>query len=500
MKKQLTGIMILLLSGSVISSGCNSYGNHTDRQKTAHDASSHKPNKDNSGKQGQSTSFSVLHLSGEQIVRQVAASAKKGQLTDSPFTVSQTSFKTVEKDWGKPNSMAKTPEGVYATYKSREKKVGFTSRRGIVDDLRSYSDQIHSVSLSEIKKVLGKPNQVRYFKDSKVDQEILNYHLNNDYELKWVLSKPGRGNSNPYVDHISIVANNNADELLNKMTLDEKIGQMLLIGITNEQEADQFIKQEHVGGVILYGSNILHPDQTVKLINQLKNDNKTAANPLPLMVSTDQEGGEVQRLPNEIHGIPSNGKIGKIDDPKFSYQIGQIIGKELKDFGFNVDFAPVFDITTLGKNSIIGSRSFGSNKKTVSRLGIATMHGIQSQQVISVVKHFPGYGAVRTDAHKVLPTVNESMSELMNVQWYPYENAIGNGAEAVMVTHMVIPSLDPRYPASMSHAVITGMLRKKLGYNGVVFTDDMTMGAIEKHFNINNAAVQLLKQVLTLYW
>ncbi|HET7657404.1 MAG TPA: beta-N-acetylhexosaminidase, partial [Bacillales bacterium] len=435
-------------------------------------------------------------LAPADLVRQVVLYAKKGQVMESRFTVGQTSFNEVEKNWGKPDELSKTKAGVYASYNSRNEKVGFKKGKPTVFDVRYDANKIRTIRLSDIQQVMGKADELHFYKDSHVNQEIFIYNLGGRYLLKWVMDKPTSTHPNPHVDHISIVALIREATILNKMTLDEKIGQMLLIGIKGKQAgtfAKNAIQNEHVGGVILFSRNIDHSNQTLRLINQLKTCNRAAGNPWPLLISADQEGGSVQRLPAAIHPLPSNGKIGRANDPKFSYEVGQAIGEEMNAFGFNMDFAPVLDINVHGTDSVIGDRSFGANKDVVSRLGIATMHGIQSQHVISVVKHFPGYGAVQVDAHEELPKVNETMDDLINVEWYPYKKAIANGADTVMVTHMVIPSLDPEYPASMSRPIITGMLREKLGFNGVVVTDDLTMAAIENHYDVTKAAIQSVK-------
>ncbi|HET7577856.1 MAG TPA: beta-N-acetylhexosaminidase [Bacillales bacterium] len=280
------------------------------------------------------------------------------------------------------------------------------------------------------------------------------------------------------------------------MTLDEKIGQLVMVGINGTKANDQtrqLIQQYHVGGVILYGNNIQTPSQSVKLINQLKAINAKAENPLPLFISVDQEGGRVERMPDEIVNLPSNEKIGNVNDPHFSYKVGQLIGQELQDFGFNMDFAPVLDIRSRSAKSVIGDRSFSSDKQVVSRLGVATMRGIQSQNVVSVIKHFPGYGGATIDAHTGLPKEKYGIDRLMKTEWYPYQKAIAAGADTVMVTHILLPQLDSHFPASMSRSIITGMLRNKLGFDGVVITDDMTMGAIAKHYSIDQAAVQAVK-------
>ncbi|HEU5140184.1 MAG TPA: beta-N-acetylhexosaminidase [Bacillales bacterium] len=281
--------------------------------------------------------------------------------------------------------------------------------------------------------------------------------------------------------------------IVSHMTLDEKIGQLVMVGVNGTQpgsHAKSLIRDYHVGGIILYGKNIETTNQTVKYLNQLKSINAKADNPLPLFLSVDQEGGRVERMPDAIKELPSQGKVGNTGDPGFARQFGNLIGTELSAFGFNMDFAPVLDVIRDPESSVIGDRSFGSDPQLVSKLGVAEMKGISSRNVIPVVKHFPGYGEVSTNAHTGLPVARIGLDKLQNVDWVPYKQVIANGADVVMVTHILLPKLDTDYPASMSKKVITGMLRDKLGFDGVVITDDMTMGAIKENYEIDQAAVR----------
>lgn len=527
MKKHYTGLSSLLLAILIAVGGCSGFGhsatsnqnqdNGAGKQQTAdrstasqtQSSSQLKTPKNGGSSKSSSSQLNSAGKSGSeksggnhqksnavQLVQQIVLAAKKGKVINADFTSGQTTPEEIRNEWGNPSGKSDTGVGTYAVYKKQNISIGYSGNSPIFD-LRSFDDNLKTISLSEIQQVMGKPGDIHFYKDADHNQEILIYPLSNSYQLEWVIKKPSASNPNPHVDHISVYDRKaTVDSLVNRMTLDEKIGQLVMVGVDGTS-ADSHIKtllqQDHVGGIILYGKNIKSTDQTVKLINQLKAINTKAGNPLPVFFSVDQEGGRVQRLPANIVGLPSNGKVGKINDSHFSYQIGQIIGKELKAFGFNMDFAPVLDITDPSGKSVIGDRSFGSDKNVVGKLGTSTMQGIQSEGVVSVVKHFPGYGPATVDAHSGLPKVTLNLSKLANVEWYPYKKAIDNGADAVMVTHILLPNLDPKNPASMSRTIITGMLRKKLGFHGVVITDDMTMGAIEKNYNINQAAVKAVE-------
>lgn len=278
---------------------------------------------------------------------------------------------------------------------------------------------------------------------------------------------------------------------INEMTLDEKIGQMVIVGFDGYAIDDNtriLIKNYHVGGFILYSYNVESSSQLLTLINSLKSMN--SSNRIPLFTSVDEEGGRVSRMPAEFNKLPTNEAIGRINNADFSYKIGGVISEEIKSFGYNMDFAPVLDINSNPNNPVIGDRSFGTNAEVVSKLGVATMKGIQSGGIIPVVKHFPGHGDTSVDSHVGLPYVDHDLSRLKSFEFVPFDMAIKNGADAVMVAHILLTKIDPANPASMSKAIITDILRNQLKFNGVVITDDMTMGAIIKNYEISSAAVK----------
>ncbi|EPR10023.1 beta-N-acetylhexosaminidase [Ruminiclostridium papyrosolvens] len=275
------------------------------------------------------------------------------------------------------------------------------------------------------------------------------------------------------------------------MSLDEKIGQMVIVGLDGymaDEHARQMIEEYNVGGFILFKSNIQNSNQMLELLNSLKSINR--ANKVPLFLAVDEEGGRVSRLPNEFLKIPSNKTIGKLNNSSVSHQVGSIIGEEIKSFGMNMDFAPVLDINSNPKNPVIGDRAFGTAPDLVSKLGVQTMQGLQSQNIIPVVKHFPGHGDTSTDSHVGLPRVNNDLKRLRSFELKPFADAIENGAEAVMVAHILLPKIDPENPASFSRTIISDILRTEMNYDGVVITDDFTMGAIVKNYNIGQAAVK----------
>ncbi len=291
---------------------------------------------------------------------------------------------------------------------------------------------------------------------------------------------------------------NNEDGILDKlkaMTLQEKVGQLVIVGVEGnsiDEYSTKLIKEYHVGGFILFKRNIQDSSQLVNLLNSLKDTNAINSK-VPLFLSVDEEGGRVSRLPEELKKLPTNKVIGARNDSILSYKIGGLLGEALKAFGFNMDFAPVLDINSNPKNPVIGDRSFGAKPELVADLGVQTMKGIQDQGVISVIKHFPGHGDTSVDSHVGLPKVKHGYERLESFELVPFRKAIESGADVVMIAHILLPELDATNPASFSKTVITDLLRTKMNYGGVVITDDFTMGAIVKNYDMAAAAVKSIQ-------
>ncbi|NOV04287.1 beta-N-acetylhexosaminidase [Paenibacillus sp. LMG 31457] len=275
------------------------------------------------------------------------------------------------------------------------------------------------------------------------------------------------------------------------MSLDEKIGQMIFAGIDGygmNANTQALLATRRVGGIILYKPNIKDSSQLTSLVNELKQ--KNATNKLPLWIGVDEEGGRVTRLPDEIKKTPTNQEIGKKNNKQFAYNVGSLIGSELRAYGLNVDFAPVLDINSNPKNPVIGDRSFGASASLVNTLGMQMMKGLRDQQIASVVKHFPGHGDTSVDSHVGLPVVQNDLNRLRKFELLPFAEAVKQDADAVMVAHILLPKVDGQNPASMSKKIMTDLLRKEMGFQGVIMTDDMTMGAIEKNYDLGASAVK----------
>lgn len=280
-------------------------------------------------------------------------------------------------------------------------------------------------------------------------------------------------------------------EKIAEMTIDEKIGQMVIVGLKGtsmQARALKMIESYHIGGFILYKDNILDANQTMALLNQLKAANHS--NAAPLWLSIDQEGGKVSRMPADFIKLPNAQKVGMVNHTSYTHQIGLALAAEVHSLGFNMDFAPVLDINSNPDNPVIGDRSFGDDPQTVIRHGIVTMKAIQSKQVAAVVKHFPGHGDTSVDSHLELPVVHKSLKELQSFELPPFQEAIKQDTDAVMIAHLLIPQVDKQNPASLSRKIITNLLRETLKFDGVVITDDMTMGGITKYYDIGEAAIK----------
>ena len=300
--------------------------------------------------------------------------------------------------------------------------------------------------------------------------------------LTMTLSLNGCNNKNT-IESINLNKQNNNIDVIQKeienMTLDEKIGQIITVGIdgyTINDKTKELIVDKKVGGIILFKDNINDSNQLLQLINNIKDIN--SKNKIPLFISIDEEGGRVSRLPKEIKKLPSNEVIGNINDKKLTYDIGKTIGYSLKSFGFNMDFAPVLDINSNPNNKVIGDRSFSSNKNIVANLGVSEINGFKSSNIISVAKHFK------------LPIINKTLDELKEVEFVPFKNAIKENVPSIMVSHILLPEIDDINPASMSKTIITDILRKDLKFDGLIVTDDMTMVAITNDFDISEACIK----------
>ena len=276
-------------------------------------------------------------------------------------------------------------------------------------------------------------------------------------------------------------------EALAAMTTQEKVGQLLVAGIEGKQVGEdglRAVQDYQVGGVILFGRNVESADQLADLTNELKalNGDNT-----PLFLCVDQEGGRVDRMPPEVDDLPSAyDYIAAGGDP---LERGKVLAAQCAAFGFHLDFSTCLDIWSNPDNTVIGDRAYGSDPDTVTRAGLAVNQGLEQGGVIPVVKHFPGHGDTGTDSHVDLPVVDKTAEELEQFELIPFQAAIDQGTPCVMVAHILMTRIDADLPASLSPKVVDGLLRQEMGFDGVVCTDDLTMGAISNTYGMGEAAV-----------
>lgn len=270
---------------------------------------------------------------------------------------------------------------------------------------------------------------------------------------------------------------------IEELTIQEKIGQMMIVGIDNNyitERTKKLILDYKIGGVILYRKNFNTYEELIKLIKELKKLN--SSNKIPLFISIDQEGGRVNRLPKEIMNLPAAYKLVKLKDVEIIKKSAEIIGYILKKSGFNLNFAPVLDIKRFEDEHAIGDRCYGANKEDVIKYGIPVMEELQKQGIISVIKHFPGHGATKKDSHFMLPKITIPEEKLEQYDMAVFEKAIEHGADAILVGHLRVKNETGIYPASLSKKYIIKNLREKYNYKGLIISDDLKMKAVKIFF------------------
>lgn len=264
------------------------------------------------------------------------------------------------------------------------------------------------------------------------------------------------------------------DSLYNQMTVQEKVGQLFMVAAysnrdsTHTKQIDSLIIKHRIGGLIFFQGG---PVRQAVLTNRYQAESK-----IPLMIGIDAEFGLNMRLDSTFR-YPWNMTLGAIRDKNLIRQVGEQLGKQSKRMGIHINFAPVLDINTNPANPIIGNRSYGENKENVYQSASAFIGGIHSEGILSSGKHFPGHGDTDTDSHKTLPIVNHNLARLDSVEFYPYKKLFPEGLSSVMVAHLEVPDLEPRpgYPSSISYNIITSLLKDKMGFKGLIFTDALNM-------------------------
>lgn len=289
---------------------------------------------------------------------------------------------------------------------------------------------------------------------------------------------------------------------LSSMTLKQKVGQLFAVApeqllskysaVTKVTDALQDgLTKYPVGGIILFSENVVSPDQLSALNRELK-----AASGIPLFLGVDEEGGRVARLANnsafDLPKYESAASVGASGNPEDARLMGKTIGAYLKEYGFNLDFAPVADVNTNPNNTVIGKRAFSSDPVIAAKMAAAFSEGMEEAGIISTFKHFPGHGDTAEDSHSGLAVNHKDRQTLESCEWLPFLKAGSN--DMVMVGHIALPEVTGGMtPATLSYEVVTEILKKDLGFSGLVITDSMQMGAITDSYNSGEAAVAALK-------
>lgn len=275
-----------------------------------------------------------------------------------------------------------------------------------------------------------------------------------------------------------------------ELKIEQKIGQMLIIALEEKEITEKtinLIQKYNIGGIILYRKNYDNYQEMIELINRLKEVNKV--NKIPIFISVDQEGGRVNRMPSEVLNLKSASEFAKTKDINIVKESAKIIAEMLNKTGITLNYSPVLDIKNFEKNHAIGDRCYGENKEDVSRYGIEFMKELSKEGILPVIKHFPGHGATTKDSHTMLPVVKKSKEELENEDIIPFKEAIKNGAQAIMVGHILVKDMDKKYPASLSKEILQRYLIEELKFKGLIITDDLKMLAIRLRYSLLKAAI-----------
>lgn len=298
---------------------------------------------------------------------------------------------------------------------------------------------------------------------------------------------------------------------IENMTLREKVGQLFIIrpdslDLTQTQEqiedpsakgvtalSDEMaavLRDYPVGGIVLFGKNIVDSEQLINLIGSLQNTSG-----IPLFMVVDEEGGIVARLANhsafDLPKYASAAAVGASEDPADALDMGNTIGAYLHDFGFNMNFAPVGDVNTNPDNPVIGSRAFSSNAAVAADMAKAMAEGLKSNIIIPVFKHFPGHGDTAEDSHNGIAISYKTKAEMESCEWLPYESLTNR--ECVMIGHIATPNItEDLTPGTMTDKIIDGILRQQLGFDGVVITDSLEMDAITNEYASDEVAIMAI--------
>ncbi len=293
-------------------------------------------------------------------------------------------------------------------------------------------------------------------------------------------------------------AGDRLEVILANMPLERKVGQLFMVSLWGETlyaEAADFLSAYNPGGVILFGYNAGSPAQIAALTNAIQQAALESASGLPAWIAVDQEGGLVARLSEGFTAFPVNLAVAATGNPAYARAVGLAMAEELRAVGVTMNLAPVADVQTNPHNPVIDRRSYGSDPRRVAEMVAAMVEGLQAGGVLATAKHFPGHGDTGADSHLELPVVALDRSRLEAVELVPFRQAVAAEVGAIMAAHIWYPALDPTpdQPASLSPAVLNGLLRQEMGFQGLIMTDALDMDAIDRRYRLEEAAIQAIQ-------
>ncbi|MDH3798766.1 MAG: beta-N-acetylhexosaminidase [Desulfobacterales bacterium] len=276
------------------------------------------------------------------------------------------------------------------------------------------------------------------------------------------------------------------------LSIEQLAGQRLMVGFEGKQfnaHLKFLIRDLKVGGIILFSQNVETPDQVKNLCDAVQEYAQLIGQP-PLMIAIDQEGGQVARLKEPFTQFPGNSAMTDVADAVY---FAQTTATELAQAGINMNLAPVMDVASEEITSIMAARSFGQDPFWVSKLGLTIISHLQQNNIMAVAKHFPGIGRTVADSHIDLPSCECDLAELESCDLIPFSDSIEQEVAGIMLSHVIYKKIDPRWPASLSQRIALKLLRERMRFSGISMTDDLDMGAINKHYDIKTAIRQILQ-------
>jgi beta-N-acetylhexosaminidase len=282
------------------------------------------------------------------------------------------------------------------------------------------------------------------------------------------------------------------EQILATMTTEQKVGQLFVVHFNEtflSPALEQMITRYHVGGIVLFPHNLTTLEDLTTLISSAQQAAATNEPDIPLLVAADQEGWPILRLPEGATVFPSNMAVGATGSEEDARLMASVMATEMQAVGINMNLAPVMDVNSNPLNPVIGTRSFGSSPELVSRLGAAMIETYQSHGLLATAKHFPGHGDTSVDSHYDLPVIDHDLARLEAVELPPFQAAISAAVDCIMTAHVSVPALDPApdRPATISSAILQGLLRERLGFQGLIATDSLSMDALMDQYDLPTA-------------